>query len=68
MVVHLVGPVAHPPDVDTEVVRVLGGRADREGMPLVDGDGGDLDEAPVPGAVVELGWLLILSGWSCIEL
>ena len=58
MVVHLVGPVAHPSDVDTEVVWVLGGRADGEGMPLVDGDGGDLDEAPVPWAVVELGRLL----------
>ena len=58
VVVDLVGPVSHPSDVDTEVVRVLRGRADGEGMPLVDGDGGDLDEAPVPRAVVELGRLL----------
>ena len=62
MLVDLVSPVTHPPDVDTEVVRVLWGGADGEGMPLVDGDGRYLDEAPVPGAVVKLGRLPDLEG------
>ena len=36
MLEDLVGPVTHTADVNTEVVWVLGCRADGEGVPLVD--------------------------------
>ena len=58
MVVDLVSPVSDPPNVDTEVVWFLWSGADGEGMPLLYRYGGYLDEAPVSGAVVELGRLL----------
>ena len=34
MFIQLVCPVAHPPDVDTEVIRILRSGADGERMPL----------------------------------
>ena len=65
--VEFIGPVTDTSDMDTEVVWIFRSRADGEGMPLVLGNGGDLDETPISRTVVELGGLLDLQacdfGW-----
>ena len=47
------GPLSNTADVQRELVVDLGRRADRERVPLVRGDRGDLDENPVASAEVE---------------
>ena len=58
--VEFIGPVTHTSDMDAEVVWIFWSGADGEGMPLMLGDGGDLDKTPVSRTVVELAGLLDL--------
>ena len=52
---HLARPVAHLADVDADV-GVEGAGGDGEGVPLLAGDGGDVDEEPLPGFVFHAGF------------
>lgn len=54
VVVQLVGPVAHSPDVEGEGAFLFWGRANGERVPLEGGYLRDLDLDPVPWAVLEV--------------